>query len=166
MIRQLDDFVKGWDVERHSTHNLFIHMTDAALSQRIDAEGWTLVQIAWHITTSMADLMQKSGLPIAGVADDAPMPHSVAEIAATYECVAEELLQKVRNNWTDAQLLEQIAMYGNLWTRGEILSVLIAHQTHHRGQMTVLMRQAGLRVPGVCGPSREEMAELLKNAAK
>ncbi|MCK4657684.1 MAG: hypothetical protein KAT85_11650, partial [candidate division Zixibacteria bacterium] len=27
---------------------------------------------------------------------------------------------------------------------------------HHRGQMTVLMRQAGLKVPGVYGPSMEE----------
>jgi len=30
------------------------------------------------------------------------------------------------------------------------------HQAHHRGQMTVLMRQAGMKVPGVYGPSKEE----------
>ncbi|MHB8840055.1 MAG: DinB family protein, partial [Gemmatimonadaceae bacterium] len=41
-------------------------------------------------------------------------------------------------------------------TRGFVLTVLMNHQWHHRGQMTVLMRQAGLSVPGVCGPSREE----------
>ena len=29
------------------------------------------------------------------------------------------------------------------------------HQIDHRGQMTVLMRQAGLNVPGVYGPSLE-----------
>jgi uncharacterized damage-inducible protein DinB len=33
------------------------------------------------------------------------------------------------------------------------------HQAHHRGQMTVLMRQAGLTVPGVYGPAREERAQ-------
>ena len=38
------------------------------------------------------------------------------------------------------------------------LFYLIAHQTHHRGQMTVLMRQAGLRVPGIYGPAKEEWA--------
>jgi uncharacterized damage-inducible protein DinB len=32
----------------------------------------------------------------------------------------------------------------------------MSHEIHHRGQMTVLMRQAGLKVPGVYGPSREE----------
>jgi len=36
------------------------------------------------------------------------------------------------------------------------LQVLVVHQAHHRGQMTVLMRQAGLKVPGVYGPAREE----------
>ena len=36
------------------------------------------------------------------------------------------------------------------------LQVLVVHQAHHRGQMTVLMRQAGLTVPGVYGPAREE----------
>jgi uncharacterized damage-inducible protein DinB len=34
--------------------------------------------------------------------------------------------------------------------------VLITHQIHHRAQMTVLMRLAGLKVPGVCGPAKEE----------
>jgi uncharacterized damage-inducible protein DinB len=52
----------------------------------------------------------------------------------------------------------EIPMYGEKWTRGFTLYVLIAHQSHHRGQMTVLMRQAGLKVPGVCGPSKEEWA--------
>jgi uncharacterized damage-inducible protein DinB len=47
-------------------------------------------------------------------------------------------------------------MYGQTWARGETLQVLVVHQAHHRGQMTVLMRQAGLAVPGVYGPAREE----------
>lgn len=34
--------------------------------------------------------------------------------------------------------------------------VLNGLETHHLGQMTVLMRQAGLNVPGVYGPSKEE----------
>ena len=34
---------------------------------------------------------------------------------------------------------------------------LINHQNHHRGQMTVLMRQAGLTVPGVYGPAKKRV---------
>jgi len=56
-------------------------------------------------------------------------------------------------------LLDELDMYGEKWARGHTLMVLCTHQTHHRGQMTVLMRQAGLKVPGVCGPSKEEWAQ-------
>ncbi|WP_306434409.1 DinB family protein [Paenibacillus sp. J2TS4] len=41
--------------------------------------------------------------------------------------------------------------------RGKLLSILLTHDTHHRGQMTVLLRQAGLTVPGVMGPTKEQM---------
>jgi alanyl-tRNA synthetase len=36
------------------------------------------------------------------------------------------------------------------------LDVLIKHQTHHRGQLTIGMRQAGLVTPGMYGPAKEE----------
>ena len=35
------------------------------------------------------------------------------------------------------------------------LMVMLHHEIHHRGQMTVLMRQAGLKLPGVYGPSAD-----------
>ena len=62
--------------------------------------------------------------------------------------------------WTDASLEQEVDMYGERWQNGFTVFALIAHQTHHRGQMTVLMRQAGLRVPGVYGPAREEWAAM------
>ena len=49
-------------------------------------------------------------------------------------------------------------MFGETWKRSYSLTVIVQHEIHHRGQMTVLMRQAGLKVPGVFGPSKEEWA--------
>ena len=60
--------------------------------------------------------------------------------------------------WTDEDLEVEDDMYGEMWARGKSLAAVVGHQTHHRGQMTVLMRQAGLTVPGVYGPAREEWA--------
>lgn len=42
------------------------------------------------------------------------------------------------------------------------MAALLWHQTHHRGQKRVLMRQAGLRGPGVYGPAQEERAAIGK----
>ena len=75
-----------------------------------------------------------------------------------YAAVAGELLKQVKAGWTDQTLTIEDDMYGEKWARGQSTRVLIDHQTHHRGQMTVLMRQAGLKVPGVYGPSKEEWA--------
>jgi uncharacterized damage-inducible protein DinB len=49
-------------------------------------------------------------------------------------------------------------MYGEMWSRGTVLSILVRHEAHHRAQLTVLMRQAGLAVPGCYGPAKEEWA--------
>lgn len=40
--------------------------------------------------------------------------------------------------------------------KGALLQAANLHQVHHRGQMTVLMRQAGLHVPSIYGPSRDD----------
>ena len=55
-------------------------------------------------------------------------------------------------------------MYGEHWSKGTVLRVLINHQSHHRGQMTVIMRMLGLPVPGIYGPSKEEWVEMGMNA--
>jgi hypothetical protein len=44
-------------------------------------------------------------------------------------------------------------------SRGQTLLYMIFHQAHHRGQITVLMRQAGLKVVGIYSPAQEEWAE-------
>ncbi len=61
------------------------------------------------------------------------------------------MLNAVKKEWRDESLLEDVNLYGQDWKKGKVLSVLVNHQTHHRGQLTVIMRLAGLIVPGVYG---------------
>jgi hypothetical protein len=68
------------------------------------------------------------------------------------------VLQQVTAAWSDDMLEDDVQAYGMTFKRGFMLDMLIRHEAHHRGQMTVLMRQAGLPVPGPYGPSREEWA--------
>ena len=88
------------------------------------------------------------------------MPASARAIESAYKEAASSVAEVVEASWTDATLSVEDEMYGMKWTRGVTLGVLISHQTHHRGQMTVLMRQAGLVVPGIYGPAREEWAQM------
>ena len=84
------------------------------------------------------------------------MPTSAREIVETFEKAAKSVNQEVGKNWTDETLEIEDEMYGMNWPRGTTLSTLINHQAHHRGQITVLMRQAGIPVVGVYGPAKEE----------
>jgi uncharacterized damage-inducible protein DinB len=161
MFTTVDGFLKTWKFEHEGTSKLFAVLTDASLAQAVTPEGRTLGRLAWHITTTIPEMMGRTGLRLEGPADDAPVPTSARAIATAYEQAASSLAKAVRESWTDATLDMKDDMYGGeKWTRGVTLGALIGHQTHHRGQLTVLMRQAGLLVPGIFGPAREEWAQM------
>jgi len=158
MINSIVSFEHLWSSEVEATQKMLKHLTTASLAQRVDAGGRTLGRLAWHIVLSIPEMMSRTGLPMVGPKEDAPVPATSKEIFAAYNVAAISLLEQIQKHWTDETLKVKVNMYGQQWTRGFTLQSLILHQTHHRGQMTVLMRQAGLDVPGVYGPARQEWA--------
>ena len=160
MYRKLQDFLGAWKYESEATYKIMSAFTNSSLGQKVGPDDRTLGRIAWHLTTSIPEMMGRTGLKVSGVASDAPCPESATVIASTYRVAATSLAEQIERGWTDSDLDVEDEMYGEKWKRGVTLGVLIAHQTHHRGQTTVLMRQAGLRVPGVYGPAREEWSAM------
>jgi uncharacterized damage-inducible protein DinB len=160
MLRRIDDFIKDWEYEAESTGKILRTLTDESLGQKVSADGRSLGFLGWHLTQTLGEMLGLVGLKIDAPGFDKECPTSAAEIAASYEKAAKSVTDEVRNNWTDETLLQEDNMYGDTWARGLTLFYLIAHQAHHRGQMTVLMRQAGLPVPGVYGPAKEEWAAM------
>jgi uncharacterized damage-inducible protein DinB len=158
MFTKLSHFERAWEFESEGTLKLLRALTDASLAQAVAPQGRTLGRLAWHVTTSLPEMAGRLGLKLAGPAEHAPLPATAAAIVAGYEAAAASLVPAIRQSWTDETLQLTDDMYGDTWKRGLSLTVLINHQTHHRGQMTVLMRQAGLTVPGIYGPAREEWA--------
>ncbi len=158
MFRTIDDFEKAWSNERASSLKVMRALTDASLGQPVAAGGRTLGRIAWHIVQTLAEMGGHAGLKIEGAGEHAPQPASASAIADAYEANSGAVLNAIKSAWKDDDLPGEIEMYGEKWTRGQTLLALVVHEAHHRGQMTVLMRQAGLVVPGVYGPSREEWA--------
>ena len=158
MFRTIEDFEKRWDGERQSSLKVMRALTDTSLGQTVAPGGRSLGRIAWHIVQTLAEMGGHAGLKVEGADEKAPQPAEAAAIADAYAANAEALTRAVKAGWTDVDLPGEIDMYGEKWTRGQALAALVAHEVHHRGQMTVLMRQAGLAVPGVYGPAKEEWA--------
>jgi uncharacterized damage-inducible protein DinB len=155
MFRRVADFQKAWEQEKSSTLKVLGALTDASLAQAVTKDDRTLGRMAWHVATTLGEMMERTGLKIAGPAHDAAPPASATAIATAYDTAAKAVADGV-SGWSDATLEVEDEMYGERWPRGATLQVLVVHQAHHRGQMTVLMRQAGLPVPGIYGPAREE----------
>ena len=159
MFRRIEDFTQAWTYESEATLKVLRALTEPALAQPVAPGGRTLGRLAWHLVLSLSEMMQHAGLAVVGPGEDAPAP-PLAGMIQLYEDGARAVGYAVSRQWTDAMLAETIPMYGEQWTRGATLMSLMVHQAHHRAQMTVLMRQAGLKVPGVYGPAAEEWAAM------
>jgi uncharacterized damage-inducible protein DinB len=160
VFHTIDEFIASWEFESGATQKVLDRLTDEALGRAVDQEGRTIARLAWHVATTIPEMMGRTGLQVTGIDEHAPLPHHAAPIAEAYKAAAASLVHEVRARWTDASLSESDEMYNERWPRTQTLDALILHQAHHRGQLTVLMRQAGLRVPGIYGPAREDWASM------
>jgi len=160
MYRTIADFEQDWAHESETTLKLFANLTDESLSRRVSPEGRTLGYLASHIIVCLG-MAAEAGLPYAVPEDlgNAP-PGGAVQIREAYAKHSAALTDSLKKSWRDTNLLEEVQMYGMTWTRGYALLAMVKHQAHHRGQMSVLMRQAGLPVHGAYGPSREEWAAM------
>jgi len=158
MLRKIEDFQKDWKYEAEMTGKVLRSLTDESLGQKMYADGRDLGFLGWHLTQTLGEMLGLVGLKIDAPAHTLPRPDSAAEIADAYDKAAASVSEQLAATWTDDTLFQEDEMYGDTWQRGLTLFYLITHQAHHRGQMTVLMRQAGVVVPGIYGPAKEEWA--------
>jgi len=158
MYRNIEDFITEWEHESESTVKVFKNITNLSLNKKDNENVRSIAVLTWHITITLSEMLNKAELPVTGPDEHSKPPAIITEIIAAYENSSKSVIEQVKKLWNDATLLEEVPMYGDTWKKGTVLSILIKHQSHHRGQLTVLMRYAGLKVPGVYGPSKEEWA--------
>ncbi|MDN4074968.1 DinB family protein [Fictibacillus terranigra] len=160
MYVTISDFIKEWNKEAILTQKILDGLTDDSLKQHVYPEGRTLGRIAWHLTTSIPDYLVHFGFKINGVENSESVPTSAKEIAETFQRVSADAAKVIEQQWTDESLNQIQEAFGRQETNASILIGLIKHIVHHRGQVTVLMRQAGIKPFGVYGPPKEDWIHL------
>lgn len=154
MFVSLQSFIEEYKLESAVTLKLLNALTDESLKQEVAPGYRTLGELAWHIAESVHGLLSHTGLQFEGAKGE--VPTSAAAIAEAYRTSAAMMLDALKAQWTDATLQEVKDMFGQQWPNGLTLSIFLKHEIHHRGQITILMRQAGVPVTGAYGPSKEE----------
>ncbi|MFS0672125.1 DinB family protein [Ornithinibacillus sp. 179-J 7C1 HS] len=155
MYRKKEDFLQDWDQAVKGTVRVLEALSDDKLNQSIVEGHNTLGWLGWHLATALAFFGGEIGLKVESAGGPNNVPTSATEIVKAYKKSAEEIKQGVEA-LTEEQLVETVDSFGTQLSRGALLRSMIDHQTHHRGQMTVLLRQADLKVPGVMGPTKED----------
>ena len=158
MFRKLDDFQKAYANMAEGTGKVFALIDEKNIGQSVAPGHRILGQLAWHLVTTIPEMMNRTGLGLSSVDPRSMPPGSPARIVAAHKAAVDEMMKAMKAGWTDDTLLQTDDMYGEQWQRGLTLSALVEHEAHHRGEMVVLLRQAGVAVPGLYGPSKEEWA--------
>ncbi|MFD1255780.1 DinB family protein [Mucilaginibacter terrae] len=160
MYSSITEFLNDWQQEGTNSALVFNNVTDDTKTIKIHPNIRSLERLAWHITQTITEMGTKAGLFDEDALEHAPTPTTFAEIAAVHQKYNAQLALAVSSRWMDSNLAENVNMYGQEWTKGHILKVLVGHEAHHRSQMTVIMRFVGLPVPGLYGPAQEDWAAM------
>lgn len=153
MFSSIQHFTGVWESEAAATISCFEKLTDESLTKDLVHDHRSIQRLANHIINCTAGIPHEAGFPVVGYENKEYK--TAAEIVTAYKA-AVEMVKQALQNCTDNTLQEESPMYGETWKKGFSLWVTVMHQIHHRGQLTILMRLAGLPVPGVYGPSKEE----------
>lgn len=156
MYRTVSDFLNDWSNAAQGTLRVLHSLSDDQLDQAIIEGHSTLGWLGWHLATSPVIFMDEIGLHVDPIGDPEQVPNQAAEIVNVYTKIVEAVKLEVERNLDDEKMIESVeTTFAGKIPRGAMLRTLIDHQTHHRGQMTLLLRKAGLYVPGILGPTQE-----------
>lgn len=162
MFRHLADVASIWSMEAEKTFQILDAIPEAQAHAAVTPEHRDLQRLAWHLCESLAEMPAQMGLHLEGFPGEpwkTPPPATLAEIRKVYATLSEAFLTALKG-LNNMALAATYPYYGETWTGAFALWVMVAHQTHHRAQMTVVMRQAGLKVPGIYGPAMEEWGHM------
>ncbi|RLQ93234.1 DinB family protein [Falsibacillus albus] len=160
VYQNVEAFIEEYRNESQSTLKLLKALTDESLSQEAAPGYRTLGELAWHLVHLEKGMLHMTGLKFDAPAENSAPPSTAAEIADAYESTVDAMLEAVETQWNDEKLEEVNNLFGFDWKNGLTLDIYLKHEIHHRGQLTIMMRLAGLPVSGVYGPSKEEWSTM------
>jgi uncharacterized damage-inducible protein DinB len=154
MFRAVEDFRNTWQLEKKYTMSVLERLTDESLKFKSVAIPRGVARLAQHLVESNPAMFGAVGITVDGPEYGAT-PTSADEIVKGYDASADSALAAAKD-WNDANMMDEVNFFGTKMPLGAYLMGVIAHQTHHRGQLTILMREAGVIPPNVYGPTVEE----------
>ena len=160
MKTELESFLDIWDRETAKTVRSLESIPADKYDFRPDPDGRSLGELAWHLAEGEAYgtfFVERGGM----TRDERPpgmtRPRTVPELAPEFARVhreARERLRDLKNEDLDRKIQ---GFAGETSIRDMLWDFVLLHNVHHRGQLTLLIREAGAQPAGMFGPTREVM---------
>jgi uncharacterized damage-inducible protein DinB len=158
----IDGMLQELEEEARTTRRVLERVPNDQLAWRPHEKARTLGELALHVAMvpgAVAELVSKSPAQVGQFID--PSPQSAAElIPALEQSIA--TAKRVLGPMDDAALMATWRLM-----RGErelfavprvgvLRSIMLNHWYHHRGQLTVYLRELDVPLPSIYGPSADE----------
>ena len=169
MSNELQTFLNVWDEEAQKSAAMLRALPDGQYDFRPDAGGRSLGELGWHLAEAEAYMtygIERGAFEMGAKPPGIERPKTVAALAPGFDRVHTDAVQRIKK-LTAADLDRQIVFFtGDPVTVRRILwTMLLHHQIHHRGQLSLMCRLAGGCAPAPYGPNREEMAKMREKMA-
>jgi uncharacterized damage-inducible protein DinB len=161
-MAMIDGMLQELEQEAQTTRRVLERVPDDRLSWRPHPKSRTLGELALHVAVvpgGVAEFAAQSDPQAPQFAD--PSPNSAAELVpALDQSVAKA--KSVLGRMDDATLMTTWRMMDGdreifaIPRVAFLRSVMLNHWYHHRGQLTVYLRELGVPVPSIYGPSADE----------
>jgi len=160
----IDGMLQELEQEAQTTRRVFERVPDSQLAWRPHAKARTLGELALHVAMvpgGVAELVASASPAQAPRFGTDPSPKSASElIPALDQSIAKA--KAVLGGMDDATLAATWRMMNGdreLFAIPRVAflrSIMLNHWYHHRGQLTVYLRELGVPVPSIYGPSADE----------
>jgi uncharacterized damage-inducible protein DinB len=148
--------------EAQTTRRVLERVPDEHLAWKPHPKSWSLGQLALHIATVPGAVASFASAPSAQAPtfDQTAASRASELLPALAQSIAQarEALERLDDDAMRATF--RIMLGGKelmALPRGAFLrSIMLNHWYHHRGQLSVYLRQVGVPVPSIYGPSADE----------
>jgi len=163
-MAMIDGLLQELEAEAETTRRVLERVPDNQLAWRPHAKARTLGELAFHVAMVPGGVAELFGGPSPAEAPQFgadPRPKSAAELIPELDQSIEKA-KTALEGMDDATLLATFRLMAGdreifAVPRVALLrSVMLNHWYHHRGQLTTYLRQLGVPIPSIYGPSADE----------
>ncbi len=160
-----ESFLAELKFEAGNTRKLLQAMTDETLGYKPEHKAWSMAQLASHIAESYiwyVGTFATNHLDMASYKYDKGDISKAANIVAKFEENLPQAIAALESVGDDSAFMQEWSMgagdqvFLKMPRIQAVRGFLMNHLYHHRGQLSIYLRAAGCKVPGIYGPSQDE----------